>query len=694
MQPVGRNDPCPCGSGKRAKHCCHGLALDRPPSGAAPVSDAEANADAHCQQARTLLAQGQTDAAITQLERALALRPDHGETHLALAQALRAQGKLAAAAASLERGLALLPHLAEAHSNLGLLYGALGQRDAAVASLRRALALKPDFAWAHCNLGTALAEQGDLPAASASYRRALAIQPDHVEAWVNLGNTHEAQGDVDAAVECYRKALAIKPDHALAWVNLCAPLQAQGRLDAAIDALRQALSLKPDDAQAYSGLLFLLSIHPGYSPAQRLREAQHYGASVMARAQPFTNWLADPSPGAGAGGPLRVGLVSADLRTHPVGFFIESILAHCDPARLKLVAYPTLPREDETTARLKPRFAAWHSLVDLSDAAAAARIHDDGIHILIDLSGHTAQNRLPVFAWRPAPVQVSWLGYFATTGVPTIDYVLADRVSVPESLRDQFTESIWYLPDTRFCFTPPVDNAHLPSAPLPAARNGYVTFGCFQNPLKLNDAVLAAWGRILGALPDARLRLLSRPLRYPAARERLQARLRDASIAPERVTMAGQVPREQYLLAHAEVDILLDTFPYPGATTTCEALWMGVPTLTLAGDSLVARQGASLLACAGLGDWIAVDVDDYVARALAHAVDIDRLGRLRASLRDQVRASPLFDAPRFARHLEAALEGMWEQARRDRSAQGIPQGGVQDPRSAKAMRANAPRHTP
>jgi protein O-GlcNAc transferase len=690
MHPVSRNDPCPCGSGKRAKHCCHRLVLDRPPSGAAAVPNAQANADTHCQHARALLAQGQPAAAITQLERALALRPDHGETHLMLAQALRGQGKLAAAAASLERGLALLPDLAEAHSNLGLLYGALGQRDAAIASFRRALALKPDFAWAHCNLGTALAEQGDLLAAIESYQHALAIEPDHVEAWVNLGNTFNAQDDVDAAAECYRKAIAIKPDHALAWVNLCAPLQAQGDLDAAIDGLRHALSLKPDDAEAYSGLLFLLSIHPAYSPAQRLLEAQHYGASVMARAQPFTSWPSDPSAGAPAGGPLRVGLVSADLRTHPVGFFIESILAHCDPARVELVAYPTLPREDETTARLKPRFAAWHSLVDLSDAAAAARIHGDGIHILIDLAGHTAQNRLPVFAWRPAPVQVSWLGYFATTGVPTIDYVLADRVALPEALRDQFTESIWYLPDTRFCFTPPVDSAHLQTTPLPAARNGYVTFGCFPNPLKLNDAVLAVWGRILGALPEARLRLLSRPLRYPAAQARLQARLRRAGIAPKRVTMAGEMPREQYLLAHAEVDIMLDTFPYPGATTTCEALWMGVPTVTLAGDSLIARQGASLLACAGLTDWIAVDGDDYVARALAHAADIDRLGRLRAQLRDQVRASPLFDAPRFARHLETALEGMWAQARRDRAAHRPPQWANQDPRSAEPVPADAP----
>jgi protein O-GlcNAc transferase len=651
MHRVGRNEPCPCGSGKKAKHCCHPLAADRAP-----------DAGAHFRQATALLAEGKIEAGVEQLERALAVRPDYAEAHFTLAQALRQQGKLVAAAARMEKGLALMPRLAEAHSNLGLLYGALGKPDAAVDSFRKALAIKPDFAWAHCNLGNVLAEQGDLPAAIENYRHALAIQPDHVEAWVNLGNTFNAQDDVDGAVECYRKALAIKPDHVVAWVNLCAPLQAQGHLDVAIDSFRKALAIEPDNAEAHSGLLFLLSFHPGYTPWQRLAEARRYGARVLARAKPFERWLVDPSARARTAEPLRVGLVSADLRTHPVGFFVESILAHIDPARVELVAYSTLAREDETTARLKPRFAAWNSLVALSDAAAAARIHGDGIHILIDLSGHTAHNRLPIFAWRPAPVQVSWLGYFATTGVPTIDYLLADRVSAPQSLGDQFTETIWHLPDTRFCFTPPGDGAHLQLTSLPAARNGYITFGCFQNPLKLNDAVLAAWGRILAALPEARLRLSSRPMRYPAARARLQDRLQRCGIAPERVTMLGQLPRDDYLMAHADVDLMLDTFPYPGATTTCEALWMGVPTLTLAGDTLVSRQGASLLAAAGLDDWIAVDVDDYVARALAHAADSDRLGRLRMALRVKVLASPLFDAPRFARNLEAALERMWAQA--------------------------------
>ena len=678
MRKVGRNDPCPCGSGKRAKHCCHQLATQGAPGASSPGASAmnrenalpgtSGDADARFRQATALLAQGRLDAAVGHLESALSIRPEYPEAHLTLAQALWAQGKLERAAQSMEHGLSLRPDFAEAHSNLGLLYHALGKRDAAVESFGKALAIKPDFAWAHCNLGNVLQAQGRLPAAIESYRTALAIEPDHVEAHVNLGNALNAQDDVDAAVESYRRALSLRPDFALAFVNLGAPLQAQGNLDAAVASFRKALSLQPDLADAHSGLLFALSFSPGYSPVQRLAEARRYGASVLAHARPYRRWLVDPVVPTAAAPPLRVGLVSGDLRSHPVGFFVEGMAAHLDPERIELVAYPTLPQEDETSARIKSRCAAWNSIVELNDAAAAARIHADGIHILIDLAGHTAHNRLPIFAWKPAPVQASWLGYFATTGVPGIDYLLADRVSVPESHRGQFTETIWYLPDTRFCFTPPVQSPGLEPTPPPAARNGYITFGCFQNLLKLNDAVLAAWGRILAALPNARLRLQGGQLNYPAARARVQDRLQRFGITPERVTMAGHAPREDYLRAHAGVDIILDTFPYPGATTTCEALWMGVPTMTLSGNSLVSRQGASLLACAGLDDWIAADEDDYVARTLAHAADLGRLASLRSDLRPRVLASPLFEAPRFARNFEAALQGMWEAHLHRRSA--------------------------
>lgn len=264
-------------------------------------------------------------------------------------------------------------------------------------------------------------------------------------------------------------------------------------------------------------------------------------------------------------------------------------------------------------------------------------------------------------------MQVSWLGYFASTGVPGMDYLLADQVSVPPSHREHFTETVWYLPDTRLCFTPPAAHARLAPTPLPALRNGHITFGSFQNVFKLNDAVLALWGRIFHSLPQARLRLQNRQMNSPALRAHLQQRLARVGIAQQRLTIVGDMPMEEYLAAHADIDIILDTFPYPGGTTTCEALWMGVPTLTLAGGTLLARQGASLLTAAGLDDWIAGNEDDFVARTLAHATDINRLTQLRSGLRQKIIASPLLDAPRFALHLENALHGMWQQKQGSKS---------------------------
>lgn len=323
-----------------------------------------------------------------------------------------------------------------------------------------------------------------------------------------------------------------------------------------------------------------------------------------------------------------------------------------------MIAYSSNSKEDELTQRIRPYFSAWKNLSNLNDEAAARLIHEDGVHVLIDLSGHTKLNRLPVFAWKPAPAQASWLGYFATTGIAEIDYVLADQVSVPEECRDQFAESIWYLPDTRLCFTAPGETS--PVAPLPALCKGDITFGCFQNLSKVGDEVLNAWGKIFAAIPHASLRMQCKQLAAPSQTERMLQRLHAVGIDSARVSLHGATTRENYLAAHAEVDMILDTFPYPGGTTTCEALWMGVPTLTLEGNSMLARQGASLLACAGLAEWIAKDKESYIAKAVFLSKDLSKLAALRFALRQQVLASPLFDAPRFAKNLEDALWGMYE----------------------------------
>jgi predicted O-linked N-acetylglucosamine transferase (SPINDLY family) len=295
--------------------------------------------------------------------------------------------------------------------------------------------------------------------------------------------------------------------------------------------------------------------------------------------------------------------------------------------------------------------------VGLSDEALAKQIHSDRIDILIDLAGHTAHNRLPVFAWKPAPVQVSWLGYFATTGVAAIDYLIADPWTLPPSEEVYFTEKIWRLPETRLCFTVP--DVQVAVSPLPAIENDYITFGCFNNLAKMNDAVVSLWARILHALPTSRLFLKSIQIAEASLREEIYARFSAHGIDADRLILEAYGPRADYLAAYQRVDIALDPFPFPGGTTTVESLWMGVPVLTLAGERFLSRQGVGLMMNAGLPNWVATDPDDYLARAMAHASDLKSLATLRAGLRQQVLASPIFDAPRFAQHFAAALRGMW-----------------------------------
>jgi predicted O-linked N-acetylglucosamine transferase (SPINDLY family) len=298
-------------------------------------------------------------------------------------------------------------------------------------------------------------------------------------------------------------------------------------------------------------------------------------------------------------------------------------------------------------------------IVGMSDEQAAQNIYADDIDILVDLSGHTSGNRLALFAWKPAPVQVSWLGYFASTGVPGIDFLLTDAISVTESQSQYFSEKFWYLPETRLCFTQP-DTALMPSS-VPAKENHYITFGCFQNLSKINNEVIKVWSLIFEALPTAKLVIRNKQMTCLDEQKNLLQRLISVGIQSERITIEQPLAREDYLASYSKIDILLDTFPYPGGTTTCEALWMGVPTLTLFGDTLLARQGASIFNCAGLQEWIAKDEDEYVAKAVQYATNIEQLVEIRTKLRPQLLETALFNAVRFSEQLEEAMSGMWKQ---------------------------------
>ena len=619
------------------------------------------NPETHLSAAHLCVQLHRLEAAMAHIVRAQTITPELTEAHQAHGVVSLMLGRAQDAEASFRRVIALQPSHALAHDGLGHALAASGQYDAALPCFHQATVLQPDFVTAYCNWGDALLALNRHAEALSKYHQALALAPQLPRVWFQLGALFMDQERYLDALPWLEQVLEVQPELVPARVNLAVCLHELGRYTEEREAYRQAIAADPTCMAAHSGLLMALTDDHDCTPEAYLQDARHFGQAALSLARPYTAWpaLQNWRPGQ----PLRVGLVSGDFRLHPVGHFIEGVLANLDPTKIELFAYQITPHEDALTARLKPIFNTWRYLgmLEVDDATAANTIHNDGIHILIDLGGHTRFNRLSTFAWKPAPLQVSWLGYFASTGVPGMDYLLADRVLVPNADLAHFSEAIAYLPDTRLCYFPHQIAKNMAVASLPALENGYITLGCFQNLRKLNNRVLALWGQVMQALPSARLLIMNKQLQTASTRQAFLQRAAAAGIAVSQVTIEGECDYRNYLEAYADVDMILDTLPFTGCTTTCEALWMGVPTLTLCGDRLVGRQGVSLLRCVGLEDWIAIDAQDFVAKAIKHASNLSDLAALRTSLRQKMATSALVDSARFARHLENTLHELWAQ---------------------------------
>jgi protein O-GlcNAc transferase len=599
---------------------------------------------------------GQSAESQEMLLKAVDLNPADFDAHYLLGSLARERGEWLEAIARYREALKVNPEFDVCRRDLCISLAHTGQIREARAALEQGPAFAPDSADFYYFRGNLRLAADEYDHALADFSEAAKLQPRDASILINLGVAQLKRREVFPALETYRSILAFEPDNVQAHANMAIAYQQSSQLDLAIQSYRHALELNPEFLNAHQNLLFALTYVPGLAPAEYLAEARRYGERVAARAKPYAQWLCTP-PAAQAR-PLRVGFVSGDLRRHPVGMFLENILAEVDPAKLELVAYSSTVSEDVLTERLKSRFSEWYPVAALPDEAIAKKIHADKIDVLVDLAGHTGLNRLSVFAWKAAPVQVSWLGYWASTGLAEIDYILVDPVSVPDTDAQFFSEKLWHVPDTRLCLSPPATNRPVEVTGLPALSKGFVTFGSYQILNKISDRTLALWSQVLARLPSARLRVQSLPLAFPDAVSNMQKRLTAAGIDIARVDLRGGALYEDYLDSYGEVDFVLDTFPFPGGTTTAEALWMGVPTLTLTGNSLLARQGESMMRSVGLGDWVAGSEQEYVEIALARAHDLDALAELRASLRARALASPLFDAVRFARNLENAFAAM------------------------------------
>lgn len=594
---------------------------------------------------------GDNQAAISSFRRAIELQPDFAEAAYNLANCLDEGKQFKEAEALYLRAIQKSPEFADAYLNLANLQSDQGRLDEAWPHYQRSLQLRPLHPETLTGIGLALQRLGKLSDAAACYRQAIAVKPAFFEAYNRLGTCLRLLGLLDDAAACFRHILERQPNHAEALTNLGNTLKDAGDIDGAIECFRQATVSRPDFVPAQSNLLYSLYFSTKYDAttifAEHAQWANANAAPLQTQPDSFVNDR-DPSR------PLRIGYVSPYFRDHCQSFFLAPLFRSHDHSKFEIYCYYDDPTSDDLTAFFRSHCKAWRSLVGLTDQAAAAKILEDRIDILVDLTMHMANGRPLLFARKPAPIQVCWLAYPGTTGLPAMDYRLTDPYLDPDCDDRAYSEKSIVLPDAFWCYDP------LTSQPavneLPVLAHGTFTFGCLNNFCKVNDQVLHLWARILRATPNSRLLLLA-----PDGSHRVKMLnvLENQGISADRITFSSLRPREEYLHLFHQLDLGLDTFPANGHTTTLDFLWMGVPVVTLNGTTAIGRGAASILHNVGHSELVATSPDHYFEIATNLAADRPRLAALRRTLRPRLAASPLMNATLFTKNIETAFRAMW-----------------------------------
>jgi predicted O-linked N-acetylglucosamine transferase (SPINDLY family) len=595
---------------------------------------------------------GQNDVALDLIRRAIALKPNFSQAQFNLGNVLHANGQLDDAVIAFRQAIASAPGYAQAHYNLGNVLNLKGQPADAIIALRQAIAVNPSYAKAYSYLGGLLASTGRLDEAIAACRKAIALEPGFADAYANLGVALHQIGQLDEAVAACRAAITLNPALPEAHSNLGNVLKDKGELDEAISCYRKALELNPNLVAAHDNLLLALHYHHASDAQILLGEKRRWN---LQHAQPLKRFIEPHHNAPDADRRLRIGYVSPNFCDHPVGRFALPLLAGRDRAAFDIYCYATAIVPDQITAQLRSYADAWCDIAGLSDEHLARIIRQDRIDILVDLAMHTEDNRLLVFARKPAPVQITYLAYAGGTALDTIDFRLTDRYLNPSETEDRhYLEKSIRLDGSYWCYQP--NAAASPVNELPALTSNRITLGCLNSFCKINEPTLSLWAQILNRVPDSSLLMVAPE---GTARERTLDRFRKDGIVPERIQFVARQPVADYLRTYHRIDIALDPLRYNGGTTTCDALWMGVPVITLAGSTAMGRAGVSILTNAGLHELIAHSPQDYVQIAAALALDLPRLATLRNTMRPRISDAPLLDTASFVRSIESAYRQAW-----------------------------------
>jgi len=552
----------------------------------------------------------------------------------------------------LYKAIQINPNFADAHNNLGNVLKELKENEKAMISYKKAIEIQPNFVPAHNNIGTLLLESNEQEKAVSFFQKAVELQPNFVEALNNLGSALE-KSDPEKAINYYEKAIQANPNYVEAHYNFGNVLRELGEYEKAIDCYEKAINLKPNHIKAYNNALFTILHVEKYDPSFYLLKTKKFRSSLKSiNNNLLLKYQFNDKPKK-----LKIGFVSADFRQHPVGYFLLDTLKHLKNKNLEIIAYSNSLEKDNLSIKLKSCFNSWHEISNKNDKEAINQVRKNGIHILIDLSGHSAKNRLPIFINKPAPVQATWTGYLASTGIPEIDYIIGDPYVTPQENKNHFSEKILCLPNIWNCFSVPEFEVKINN--LPALKNGYITFGCFNNLRKINNKVISLWSKILREIPKSKIFLKNKGFNNEFTKKIVISKFKKNGINPDSIILEGASPRHKLLDTYNKIDIVLDPFPYSGGTTSFESTWMGTPTLTKKGLQFISRCTESINRNLGMSDWIANDNNDYVLKAVKFSANLEKLSEIKMNLRKIALKSPLFDSTLFAEQFKEALWKMW-----------------------------------